>query len=516
MRTNKAFRTDSYLALDHRNTIATWLSDAGMRTAHVGKYLNGYGYRSLDPAVPDNREIPPGWSDFHTLVGGIRFTDFTMNSNGRLVNFSGWDDYQTDVLARRGAEFIASSARAGDPFFLWVTPLAPHTAGGQPPAPAPRHRSAFDGVALPRPANFDEADTSDKPGYVARQPRLTPERIAQMRAHHEARLESLLAVDDLVEALVDQLSAVGELDQTLVIFTSDHGYMLGNHRLEGKVRPYEESIRIPLVLRGGPFTGGRSVDHLVSNLDVTPTIMELLGHPARRTMDGLELTSILVDPGRYDGRALIVESVEGPGYDAVRTENWMWIEYQGSSRELYDLAADPAQLQSLHGAGGRAAEARSQLASLLRRLRTCQGQGCVVQFDPGRGPTTTSPTTTSPTTTSPTTTSPSTTSPTTTSSIPSGGGTDGEVTAPGTPTTPAVRAMPGDRRVDVSWEHPDAQRFQLRYRRTGTRKWSWQSSTAATTAQLTGLAAQTAYDIEVRAYIGRSWRTWASVQVSTS
>ena len=174
-------------------------------------------------------------------------------------------DYQTDVLADRAVESILDAAAADEPLFMWVAPHSPHTYNGNPPLPAPRHQGSFNGIALPRPPNFDEADVSDKPGFVRNQPRITPARAEEMRTLFQARLEALQSVDDLVEDVYDALESTNQLDNTLIIFASDNGWMFGNHRLEGKVRVYEESSRVPLAVRGGAFAGGTTIMAPVSN-----------------------------------------------------------------------------------------------------------------------------------------------------------------------------------------------------------------------------------------------------------
>lgn len=376
--TNKPEDGEGYIALDHGNTLATWFEDAGYATIHIGKYLNGYGQDGLDPDVPDDREVPPGWTDWQTLVGNLKYYDYTINDNGELIDYgSSPDDYQTDVLAHRATAAIRESVDAERPFFLMVSTQAPHTYNGNPPEPAPRHEHLFDDVDPPRPPNLNEQDRRDKPPYVRKLPNITKSAQRKLDAHWENQVESLQAVDDLVEEVYDTLAADGVLDETLIVFMSDNGYMFGEHRLIGKVRPYEESTHVPLVMRGGPFVGGAAVDHVVSSTDVAPTIVGLTGIMPGLTMDGIDLSGVLDEPATYDDRAIIIEMVDGPGYDAVRTERWLWIEYYGSARELYDLDADPYQLDSKHKAGGRYKVARNELSALLGELRSCVGTDCI-------------------------------------------------------------------------------------------------------------------------------------------
>src|SRR6185503_16482028 len=162
-------------ALDADETLPVWLQRAGYYTAHVGKYLNGYG-ESVPP------DVPPGWSRWLALVDPSTYTyyDYALSDGGALVHHgSAPEDYQTDVLAAAAEEVIRARAGHG-PFFLSVAPVAPHLersderAKGTPPRPAPRHAGRFADEPLPAKASFDEADVADKPASVRRLPRLKP------------------------------------------------------------------------------------------------------------------------------------------------------------------------------------------------------------------------------------------------------------------------------------------------------------------------------------------------------
>src|SRR5690606_8392011 len=138
-------------------------------------------------------------------------------------------------------------ARAGEPFFLYVLPYIPHS----PSTSAPRHADLFTRAKLPRGPAFDEADVSDKPALIRALPRLDDGRIASLEMEYRRRLRSLQAIDDMVERLIGTLETSGVLDETYVIYSSDNGFHMGEHRLPaGKVFPYEEDIRVPFVIRG--------------------------------------------------------------------------------------------------------------------------------------------------------------------------------------------------------------------------------------------------------------------------
>lgn len=366
-------------ALDDAETLPVWLQRAGYYTAHVGKYLNGYG-EWTKPTVP------PGWSRWLALVDPTTYSfyDYTLSDDGRLVRYGSAEaDYQTDVLAAAAEEVIRERAGRG-PFFLSVAPVAPHLersdvrGQGTPPRPAPRHAGRFAGEPLPAKASFDEADVSDKPRSLQRFKRLSTAGREDVLRTYRAQLESLLAVDELVARLVDALEETGELDRTLVVFTSDNGFFHGEHRIrEGKFLPYEEAIRVPLLVRGPGFPAGAVATQLVANIDLAPTLLAASGATARLRLDGVPLQPLAADPRAGRGRALLLEALEGnrATYTGVRTARWLWIEYDDGSRELYDLERDPLQLRSRHLAKALA-RTRAELAAQLDELRGCAGESC--------------------------------------------------------------------------------------------------------------------------------------------
>ena len=389
-----------YDRLDHSNTLPVWLQRAGYHTALVGKYLNGYGRRGRQA------EIPPGWSEWY---GSTRngFLDHTMNENGRIVTYgTAESDYSTDVYARRAVEIVRRRAPEAAPFLVWLTPFAPHsgrpadpddpprTVGRRLPgaergiattSPAPRHRDRFAATALPMPPSFNEADVSDKPAYIRNAPSLTAGETAAIREAYQQQLESLLAIDDAVASIVAALEATGELERTLIVFTADNGFMHGQHRRpSGKNLPYEPSIRVPLVMRGPGIPRGVRVSRLVGNIDLAPTIVDAADAQPLRRMDGRSLLPLVADAGAPWRTAVLLERTgpqqpraaqRNPGFTAVRTARYSWVEYATGERELYDLAADPHQLRSRH-ADPRYAKLRADLARRLAALRRCAGTTC--------------------------------------------------------------------------------------------------------------------------------------------
>ncbi len=345
------------------DTIAVWLRDAGYRTSLSGKYLNGY--QQLEEGY-----VPPGWDDWHALAGGAEeFYGYTLSENGTERTYGDApEDYFTDVVTDRAIEFIE---RDDDrPFFTYLTPVAPHF----PSIPAPQDVGAFELVPPVRPPSFNEGDVLDKP-WARDHPALTAEETAESDRLRRTALETLLAVDRAVRRLVDALEAAGELEDTAIVFTSDNGYLWGEHRLLGKVWPYEESIRVPLVIRIPGGEGGLVDDRLVSNVDLPTTLLDLAGVAPGLPPDGRSLVPILRGAPTQWRQEVLIEYLghfhDGflpPGFTAVRTERHTYVEYEDGGVELYDLAADPFQLTNLAGRPS-VAELQAELANRLAALR---------------------------------------------------------------------------------------------------------------------------------------------------
>jgi N-acetylglucosamine-6-sulfatase len=368
--------------LDHTNTLAVWLQNAGYHTVHIGKSLNGYG--GINPTG-----VPPGWSHWQGLVHPPnRMYDYTINDNGTLVPYGNAPaDYQTDVLADRAVAVITERAGTSQPFFLSIAPLAPHGEGkdvllpGSPnPRPAPRHAGRFAFEPLPMPPSFNEADVSDKPWNIRQKSLLSPAEISAITIRYRDELTSLLAVDDLVERVVNALNATGQLANTVLFFTSDNGFFHGEHRIPSqKHRVYEEAIHMPPLVRGGGFPAGVTTTQQVANIDLAPTIVALSGAIPGRVLDGRPLLPLALNSSLGRGRDLLIATghVDRTSYriQAIRTERYLYSDYGNGEMELYDLQSDPFQLTSLH-TDPAFNTIKAQLQPRLDLLRDCTGTGC--------------------------------------------------------------------------------------------------------------------------------------------
>jgi N-acetylglucosamine-6-sulfatase len=367
------------------STVATWLQDAGYHTAMIGKYLNRY--------VPQRDGVPPGWDEWYVGGNAHPSYNYTLNENGRMVAYGGRPEhYLNDVLTDKAVQVIRNASAAGQPFFVYVLPYTPHS----PSVAAPRHEGMFADAELPRTPAFDEADVSDKPDFIRRMPPLDEQRINRLEDEYRRRLRSLQAIDDMVERIVGALAATRELDNTYVIYSSDNGFHLGEHRLPaGKDFPYEEDIRVPAVVRGPGVPEGERIEAMVLNSDLAPTFAAVAGIEPPEFVDGRSFLPLFDDAEhawresflieRRQFEAQYVELAEALGmpadeldrsaqFDGVRTRDWTYIEYGTGERELYDLARDPHQLDNVIDTADPALVAA--LAARLQELRTCSGAEC--------------------------------------------------------------------------------------------------------------------------------------------
>src|SRR5215203_3555871 len=358
---------------NEQDNIATRFHSAGYRTGLFGKYFNDY----------DGSTVPPGWDDWFGVPSGTGVFNYYVNDNGTQKFFgSSESDYATDVLSRETQSFIDASVVANKPFLAYVAPKPAH----EPAVPAPRHVNTFNGEKAPRLPSFNEIDVSDKPPSIQSLSPLTATQIAEIDAHHEKRVESLQSVDDLVAAVVGKLGAQGMLSNTYIVFTSDNGWHHGEHRIKsGKSKPYEESIRMPLLVRGPGVQVGTTTDKLTLNTDFFPTFTDLAGLTTPEYVDGRSLRPVLQGNATSWRTAVLLEirsSILG-----IRTSDGRkYIEYGDGFKEYYDLKADPNELRNLVYYGEVSPAA---LATRLQALKGCVGDAC--RAAEGQSDTTTPP-----------------------------------------------------------------------------------------------------------------------------
>lgn len=427
----------------YSHNLAPWLQAAGYRTIHIGKFLNGYGDEPFD----EGKDVPPGWNAWHSVLRADThhyFYGYTLNDNGVLDGPFGdpgsWetreygerDDpgcpnaalngkpclYQTDIFNRIAWEEI-SGTPPDQPFYLQLDYTSPHGDFRRPagPEPAPRHYNLFAGAPYPhgRSQGFNEGNANDKPHFIRQAPYLSFSEIHTYRVYYQKALESLRSIDDGVKLVHDTLGSLGRLRNTYIVFTSDNGFFFGEHRLTGgKFLAYEPATHLPLLIRGPGIKPGSSTGELVANIDLAPTILELAGAQADKSIDGRSLVPFMRDPDLRTRRPILFESfvetndVEANGqpgaqpaepepvpaartsasddasasivappkdYIGIRLGPYKYIEWPSGEKELYDINKDPYELNNIVRVRNLS-PIRAFLHAQLVRLEACVGRRC--------------------------------------------------------------------------------------------------------------------------------------------
>jgi len=360
------------------STIGVRMQAAGYRTGYAGKFLNRFA-----PNPPGT--VPPGWDVFNGLDGDTQYKmyGYSIDRRGRSVRYGSRPrDYQTDVLARKAAAFVRQSSGRGAPFFLTLAPIAPHEntvpPGSPNPLPAPRDLGRFARAPLPKPPSFNRPTTGAPQGLASQS--LGRWNVAALRSLYRDRLATLQAVDDAVARLVRVLKSTGELANTVIIYTSDNGFLLGEHRQKGKQLPFEESAGVPLIIRGPGFPAGASRTQLAGNIDLAPTILDLAGQPWRQGTDGISLLGAAASATANRNRPILLERsrIVGRAYAAIRTRRYLLVRLRtqgGDPFALFDLRRDPHELHNVARSPAYSA-VLDAMRPLLAQLRSCSGQSC--------------------------------------------------------------------------------------------------------------------------------------------
>ena len=365
---------------DEKN-LGPWLQALGYRTGLFGKYMNDF------PLGRAETYVPKGWDDFQGVMSDreARNNHFTLNENGALTEYdAATGGYQTDLLSLRLESFLKAAEKTDDqPFFAFLSLSSPHV----PLEPAERHKGAFPEDKAPRKPSFDEVDLKDKPERLREQATpITPAMAREIDATYRGMRQSMLAVEDAMESLLKALSQTGELSNTYIFFTSDNGWHRGEHRIPSeKYTPYEESIRVPLIVTGPGIAKGRTIHRVAGLVDLAPTLLELAGASSSliSERDGRSLVGLLhsSDPSLVAWRESILIEHFGGGapfrvrsYTGIRSEKDVYVEYASGEKEYYDLVKDPYQMEN------RAAKLPpATLAKLSRRvaaLKACAAAAC--------------------------------------------------------------------------------------------------------------------------------------------
>ena len=344
-------------AASHRLvTFPSMLRQSSYETAFMGKWHMG------------NDDSPrPGFDRWVSFKGQGTYLDPEINEDGRTVKTSG---YTTDVLSDYAVKFI--ERKHDKPFLVYLAHKAIHPevkqnddgsvdlSASERFIPAPRHESAFTGVTIPRRPNYGRAP-ADKPALqrqIGNLPPLGPATVTPDEAIL-GRQRTLLAIDEGVGEILKALERTGQLDNTIIVFTSDNGYFYGEHGLSVERRlAYEESIRLPLLVRYPKLIKQRTVrDEFALNLDLAPTLLDVAGVSTPANMQGRSLVPLLKGSQPEWRSSFLIElysdnvfpRIVKMGYKAVRNQRWKYIHYLelNGMDELYDLKTDPYEMKNL-------------------------------------------------------------------------------------------------------------------------------------------------------------------------
>ncbi|KAK5170499.1 uncharacterized protein LTR77_005087 [Saxophila tyrrhenica] len=298
-----------------------WLSSAGYRTAYLGKFMNGLNSRVSSPTGWE-------WSDFLVSPFIYSFNRVVMRRDGgKSIEYRGW--HQTDVLRLKALEVIEEWGGSDKrPFYLEIAPASPHVRpGGWPTVPLERHMGYFPGVGAPRMPNWNPVDElhQGKPGWVGKLERMNESVVEMVDASMRARLQGLQGVDEIVDDVVELLEKKGILDNTYIIYTTDNGFHLGQHRVTGgKGLPYISDVNIPFAIRGPGIPSNRVTSIPQTHVDIAPTLLDIAGLPQDKW------------PEFFDGRSLLPEWQAASDEEALSSgaavhREVMNVEYWGSS-----------------------------------------------------------------------------------------------------------------------------------------------------------------------------------------
>lgn len=408
-------------SINDSTTIATSLQAAGYRTMFIGKYLNGYGVqRSRVTGKASYKYVPRGWHDWYASFQNPRvkrihgdtynYFDSPYNINGRVRNsFRG--KYQTNVLGKFATKLTRKHANRPGPFFMWLSFLAPHVGSpserGDPnwvrnnagervlydtPARPRWVRGKFDRMVtrspgLPANGGPAEADVSDKPGFIRGRPEFNAaERTALVKVTRQ-RAEAIYVMDQQIGRLIATLKSTGQWESTVLMFTSDNGYLLGEHRIPyGKVKVHEPSLRVPFLVTGPGLRSGTTRHDPITTVDATATILEIARARPPFAPDGVSRWSTIVHGDRGWTAPVVTEGMyttsgAAPGFtDArshigIRTARYSMVKYRSGEAELYDLSRDAAEMDNVWKDPAYAA-VRQDLDAAWWQYKDCAGAAC--------------------------------------------------------------------------------------------------------------------------------------------
>lgn len=411
-------------SFDDRSTLAVWLRRAGYTTTYLGKYLNGYGEQAPPRATSgtSTQYVPPGWSQWRASIDGglpashpqsggtYRFYDTTLNNNGNgYIGNQG--KYQTEVYGAMTAASVKRLAARRAPFFSYVSFTAPHNGGpreaddpgmaydtwrrevrlmGSPARPARVH-GKFDDLVTEAPGRAWEAeDSSALGGGFADRPPISEEEWGYILELSRQRAEALSVVDESVGRIMRALRRSGELGRTMVVFTSDNGYFLGERRIrDGKSWPYGPSARVPLLIRGPGIPAGEVRHDPYLSIDHAGTLAAAARVQPPYPTDGHSMLDVARAGDQGWDRPVLTESPPRlgqtlPSVLGIRTPEYLYTRWDTGEQELFRLSTDGHERHNLVDDPAHA-ETVALLQSTLDSVKDCRAEACNPSLPPGLG-----------------------------------------------------------------------------------------------------------------------------------
>ncbi|KAI0133762.1 arylsulfatase precursor [Xylariales sp. AK1849] len=391
------------------NYLPVWLQSEGYNTYMAGKLMNGFSV--------DNYDDPPpkGWTSRDLFVDPFTYTyyDTTMQRDHDVpIDYAG--NYSTDLISQKAVDFLDQAIDARQPFFLGVMPIGPHSEttedGFTHPLAAHRHDHWYPDLKAPRTSNFNP-DVPSSGGWIRSLQQLNETVIDYFDDWYRHRILALQAVDDMVDAIIKRLEHDPDVfNNTYLIYTSDNGYHIGQHRLApGKTCYIEEDINIPFIIRGPGIEKGKTVSIPTTHTDIVPTLFQLAGIPLQDGFDGepmpvtsssqlsnqtqktehvnVEYWGVGIPEGKYRGNGTLMGDGDGlfNTYKAVRVisddYNLAYVVWCLNEHELYDMKADPGQMSNLYDTNGtingwQIPQLTARIDALLLTLKACKATVC--------------------------------------------------------------------------------------------------------------------------------------------